>query len=70
MLAFVRANKLNRIITSGGRNPKIGIITVGKSYLDVRQALDELGIDEVQVQRPRHAALQDRLPVADRPRRT
>ena len=34
-------------ITSGGRNPKIGIITVGKSYLDVRQALDELGIDEV-----------------------
>ncbi|MCC6778173.1 MAG: indolepyruvate ferredoxin oxidoreductase family protein [Hyphomicrobiales bacterium] len=47
MLAFVRANKLNRYITSGGRNPKIGVITVGKSYLDVRQALDELGIDEV-----------------------
>jgi len=47
MLAFVRANKLNRIITSGGRNPKIGVITVGKSYLDVRQALDELGLDEV-----------------------
>ena len=47
MLAFVRANKLNRYITSGGRNPKIGIITVGKSYLDVRQALDELSLDEV-----------------------
>src|SRR5437879_2855919 len=47
MLAFVRANKLNRYITSGGRNPKIGIITVGKSYLDVRQAFDELSIDEV-----------------------
>jgi indolepyruvate ferredoxin oxidoreductase len=47
MLAFVRANKLNKIITSGGRNPKIGIITTGKAYLDVRQALDELGIDEV-----------------------
>ena len=47
MLAFVRANKLNRTITSGGRNPKIGVITVGKSYLDVRQALDELGLDEV-----------------------
>ena len=47
MLAFVRANKLNRQITSGGRNPKIGVITVGKSYLDVRQALDELGLDEV-----------------------
>jgi indolepyruvate ferredoxin oxidoreductase len=47
MLAFVRANKLNRIITSGGREPKIGIITTGKSYLDVRQAFDELGIDEI-----------------------
>ncbi|HZD91923.1 MAG TPA: indolepyruvate ferredoxin oxidoreductase family protein, partial [Pseudolabrys sp.] len=47
MLAFLRANKLNKIITSGGRNPKIGIITTGKAYLDVRQAFDELGIDEV-----------------------
>lgn len=47
MLAFVRANKLNKLITSGGRQPKIGIITTGKAYLDVRQALDELGIDEL-----------------------
>ena len=47
MLAFVRANKLNKIITSGGPDAKIGIITTGKAYLDVRQALDELGIDEV-----------------------
>ena len=47
MLAFVRANKLNRMITSGGRNPRMGIITTGKSYLDVRQAFDELGLDEV-----------------------
>ncbi len=47
MLAFVRANKLNKIITSGGRAPKIGIITTGKAYLDVRQAFDELGIDEI-----------------------
>src|SRR5947199_5636324 len=47
MLAFVRSNKLNTYITSVGGQPKISIITVGKSYLDVRQALDELGIDEV-----------------------
>src|SRR5215472_9635130 len=47
MLAFVRANRLNRVICTGGRSPKIGVITVGKSYLDVRQALDELGLDEV-----------------------
>src|SRR5262249_16640476 len=32
---------------SGGRAPKIGVITTGKAYLDVRQALDELGIDEI-----------------------
>jgi len=47
MLAFIRANKLNRMVTSGGPNAKIGIITTGKAYLDVRQALDELGVDEV-----------------------
>jgi indolepyruvate ferredoxin oxidoreductase len=44
--AFVRANGLNRTIYSGGSKPKIGIITVGKSYLDVRQALEDIGIDE------------------------
>ena len=70
MLAFVHANKLNRIITSGGPNPKIGIITVGKAYLDVRQAFDELGIDEVQLQRTRLRILQDRLPMADPARGT
>ena len=26
--------------------PRLGILTAGKSYLDVRQALDELGIDD------------------------
>ncbi len=44
--AFIRANSLNRIVYSGGRKAKLGIITVGKSYLDVREALDELGIGE------------------------
>jgi indolepyruvate ferredoxin oxidoreductase len=51
ILAFARANRLDRIVTSGGPTPKIGIITCGKSYLDVRQALDELGIDEVEANR-------------------
>jgi indolepyruvate ferredoxin oxidoreductase len=46
MLAFIKANNLNKIITMGGKNPRIGIITTGKSYLDVRQAWDDLGIDE------------------------
>ncbi len=44
--AFILANKLNRIVYSGGSRAKLGIVTVGKSFLDVRQALDDLGIDE------------------------
>jgi indolepyruvate ferredoxin oxidoreductase len=47
ILAYLRANRLNQTILSGGQAPRIGIITVGKSYLDVRQALEELGLDEV-----------------------
>jgi indolepyruvate ferredoxin oxidoreductase len=47
VVAFSKANKLDRIILSGGRNPRIGIITTGKSYQDVCEALDLLGIDEV-----------------------
>jgi indolepyruvate ferredoxin oxidoreductase len=44
-LAYARANKLNRIIWDS-KKPKIGIITAGKSYVDTRQALADLGIDE------------------------
>ena len=44
--AFARANQLDRIIMAGGPAPRIGIATLGKSYLDTRQALDALGIDE------------------------
>ena len=47
ILAFVKANKINKMITSGGKSPKVGVITTGKSYLDVRLAMDDLGIDEV-----------------------
>ena len=47
MLAYIRANRLNQTVLHGGSQPRIGIITVGKSYLDVRQALEELGLDEV-----------------------
>lgn len=44
-LAYARANRLNRIVIDSPR-PRLGIMTAGKSYLDVRQALDDLGIDE------------------------
>ena len=43
-LAFARANKLDRIMLDGPKR-RFGIVTTGKSYLDVRQALDDLGID-------------------------
>ncbi|GAA4022412.1 indolepyruvate ferredoxin oxidoreductase family protein [Actimicrobium antarcticum] len=44
-LAYARVNKLNKIIWDSPR-ARIGIITAGKSYLDTRQALADLGIDE------------------------
>jgi len=42
-LAFARVNKLNRIVIDSPE-PKLGIATTGKSYLDVMQALEDLGI--------------------------
>ena len=47
-LAYARANRLNRVLidaSDAGKSARLGIITAGKSYLDVMQALDELGID-------------------------
>jgi len=43
-LAFARANPIDKIITNPP-NARIGIMTAGKSYLDVLQALNDLGID-------------------------
>ncbi len=42
---FALANQLNRV-TIDSKNPRLGIITSGKAYLDVLQALEDLGIDE------------------------
>ena len=44
-LAYCRANHLNEVAIDSP-NPRLGIMAAGKSYLDVRQALDDLGIDE------------------------
>ena len=43
--AFVRANGLDRVTVDSPQR-RFGIVTTGKAYLDVRQALEELGIDE------------------------
>jgi indolepyruvate ferredoxin oxidoreductase len=44
-LAYARANKLNHT-TIDSPNARLGIIASGKSWLDVLEALEELGIDE------------------------
>jgi indolepyruvate ferredoxin oxidoreductase len=44
-LAYARENRLDRQVL-GGSKRRLGIVTVGKSYLDVMQALDDLHIDE------------------------
>ena len=49
-LAYWRANRLDRLMM-GRPDARFGIVTVGKSYLDVRQALDELGIDDAEAER-------------------
>ncbi len=43
-LAFARANRLDRLVMDAPE-ARLGILTTGKSYLDVRQALEDLGID-------------------------
>jgi indolepyruvate ferredoxin oxidoreductase len=43
-LAYARANRLNHTVIDSP-NPRLGIIASGKSFLDVLEALQELGID-------------------------
>ena len=44
-LAYSRTNKLNRTVIDSP-NARLGIICSGKSYMDVLEALEELGISE------------------------
>jgi indolepyruvate ferredoxin oxidoreductase len=44
-LAYCRANRLNRIVIDSP-TPRLGIVACGKSYLDVRQAFADLGLDD------------------------
>jgi len=49
-LAFARANTIDHVVWGANstreNHTRIGIITTGKAYLTVRQALTDLGIDE------------------------
>ncbi|WP_338424912.1 indolepyruvate ferredoxin oxidoreductase family protein [Sphingopyxis kveilinensis] len=46
---FARANGLNRIVINPAK-PRLCIVAAGKSYLDVRQALKILGVEEEAVE--------------------
>jgi indolepyruvate ferredoxin oxidoreductase len=48
--AFARTNPLDRVVIDSPR-ARIGIMTCGKSYMDVRQALQYLGIDDTEAAR-------------------
>ena len=48
--AFCRANRLDRTVWDSDR-AWLGVATTGKSYLDVRQAFEDLGIDEAAARR-------------------
>ena len=48
--AFARANRLDCIVFDSPE-AKLGIATCGKSYMDVRQALQYLGIDDSEARR-------------------
>ncbi|MBK9114081.1 MAG: indolepyruvate ferredoxin oxidoreductase family protein [Betaproteobacteria bacterium] len=47
--AFARANRIDRIVLDAPR-ARLGIVATGKAYLDVRQALADLGIDDARAQ--------------------
>ncbi|HEY5635668.1 MAG TPA: indolepyruvate ferredoxin oxidoreductase family protein [Burkholderiales bacterium] len=49
-IAYARANGLNRTVWDAPK-ARLGIITTGKAYNDVRQALDDLGIDAAEAAR-------------------
>ncbi len=45
--AFARANRIDRIVLDSPK-PRLGIVTTGKAYLDVRQALEYLKVGEAE----------------------
>ena len=49
-IEYVRANRLNRVELDAP-DARFGIMTAGKAYLDVRQALADLGLDEAACRR-------------------
>jgi indolepyruvate ferredoxin oxidoreductase len=49
-LAFARANPFDKVVLRA-RNPRVGIVTVGKAHGDVLSALANLGLNAVELER-------------------
>ncbi len=49
-MAYARENRLNHIVWNS-RPARLGVVATGKSFVDVLEALDQLGIDEQEAQR-------------------
>ncbi|EBA18630.1 indolepyruvate ferredoxin oxidoreductase [Roseobacter sp. SK209-2-6] len=48
--AYARSNMLDRVEFSGGKSPKIGVISTGKSWMDLVTAMTILGIDSTRAE--------------------
>ncbi len=60
-LEYARANDLNRITVSTPQD-RIGIISTGKTYFEMRQTMRELGLDDDELRRLGVRLLQLRMP--------
>ena len=46
VVSYSRQNNLDKVIFQGGNNPRFGIVSTGKSFMDTLQALEMLVIEE------------------------
>jgi indolepyruvate ferredoxin oxidoreductase len=59
---YARENDLNRVTVDGGSTPRLGIVASGKTYRDLVQALQDLGLDTGQLRAAGVRVMQIRMP--------
>ncbi len=59
---YARENDLNRVTVDGGSAPRLGIVASGKTYRDLVQALQDLGLDTGQLRAAGVRVMQIRMP--------
>jgi indolepyruvate ferredoxin oxidoreductase len=60
--AYARENDLNRVTVDGGSAPRLGIVASGKTYRDLVQALQDLGLETGQLRAAGVRVMQVRMP--------